>query len=631
MYSIKIIYIFASNSEKTIMVQFVLRFVKVFILWTLYGMVSKVLFMSVNHSLYAETGVGDWMDVLWHGLQLDVAVAGYLTILPALLLICSLWYRGRVMRWLWIGYSALAALLSALAYTLNTGLYGYWGFPLDTTPLFYFTSSPADAMASMEWWMMVVAVVAIAVLTIGMFLPMKAMLQRICDDGGGRTKRMPREQGLRQAIAGTSVGVVLAAVLIIPIRGGFTVAANNVGTVYFSENIRLNHAAVNPLFSFLESATHNEDFASQYRFMDDAEAMALFSKMTYTARRDTTDNVITERPEHVVIVVLESFSRLIMDIPNVTPQLNKLCGEGLYFTNFHANSFRTDRGLVSILSGYPAQPTMSLMKYPAKTNQLYSIARSLGKAGYDTRYVYGGDANFTNMRSYLMATGFNRIVSEEDYDAGLRTGKWGVNDEELFKRALQEMDMKRPSLSVIQTSSSHEPYDVPMHVLDDERLNAFHYTDHYLGDFVSKLRQRPEWAKTLLVVVPDHLGCYPKDIDNFQLYRYQIPMVMLGGVVRAPQHVDTMASQHDLAATLLGMMGIDHSEFTFSKDILDPRSPHFAFFTVPDAVGMVTEDNAVIYDNVSGKTMLNTGRRRGSNLRQAQAYLQKLYDDISRR
>ena len=136
----KIIYIFASNSEKTIMVQFVLRFVKVFILWTLYGMVSKVLFMSVNHSLYAETGVGDWMDVLWHGLQLDVAVAGYLTILPALLLICSLWYRGRVMRWLWNGYSALAALLSALAYTLNAGLYGYWGFPLDTTPLFYFPS-----------------------------------------------------------------------------------------------------------------------------------------------------------------------------------------------------------------------------------------------------------------------------------------------------------------------------------------------------------------------------------------------------------------------------------------------------------------------------------------------------------
>lgn len=607
------------------MVQSVVRIISVFWHWTLCGVMSKVLFMVVNHSLYAGTGIGDWLAVLWHGLRLDLAVAGYLTILPALTIICTLVYCGKALRWLWYGYAAIVSFLTALAYTLNTGLYGYWGFPLDTTPLFYFTSSPADAMASMEWWMMLLAVVAIVVLTIGMFVPMWAMM-RMIDFGYEHAKPC----SAKNPVPGVIAGLILTALLIIPIRGGFTVAANNVGSVYFSENIRLNHAAVNPLFSFLESATHNEDFASQYRFMDDAEATALFSKMTYTALRDTTDNVITERPEHVVIVVLESFSRLIMDIPNVTPQLNQLSSEGIYFTNFHANSFRTDRGLVSILSGYPAQPTMSLMKYPAKTNNLYSIARSLRKVGYDTKYIYGGDANFTNMRSYLMATGFNSIISEEDYDARLRTGKWGVNDEELFKRALQEIDMQRPSFSVIQTSSSHEPYDVPMHVLDDERLNAFHYTDHCLGELVSQLRQRKEWAKTLLIVVPDHLGCYPKDIDNFQLYRYQIPMVMLGGVVRTPQHVDTMASQHDIAATLLGMMGIDHSEFTFSKDIFDTRSPHFAFFTVPDAVGMVTEDNAVIYDNVSGKTMLNKGRQPNKNLQSAKAYLQKLYDDINR-
>lgn len=606
------------------MTQSVVRIISVFWHWTLCGMMSKVLFMLVNHSLFAGTGIGDCLAVLWHGLRLDFAVAGYLTILPALMLIITLVYCGKVLRWLWYGYAAIVSFLTALAYTLNTGLYGYWGFPLDTTPLFYFTSSPADAMASMEWWMMLAAVVAIVVMTVLMFVPMWAMMQMIhC----GYEHAKPGSA--KNPAPGAIAGLILTALLIIPIRGGFTVAANNVGSVYFSENIRLNHAAVNPLFSFLESATHNEDFASQYRFMNDAEATALFSKMTYTALRDTTDNVITERPEHVVIVVLESFSRLIMNIPNVTPQLNRLSSEGIYFTNFHANSFRTDRGLVSILSGYPAQPTMSLMKYPAKTNNLYSIARSLRKVGYDTKYIYGGDANFTNMRSYLMATGFNSIISEEDYDARLRTGKWGVNDEELFKRALQEMDMQRPSLSVIQTSSSHEPYDVPMHVLDDERLNAFHYTDHCLGEFVSQLRQRKEWAKTLLIVVPDHLGCYPKDIDNFQLYRYQIPMVMLGGVVRTPQHVDTMASQHDIAATLLGMMGIDHSEFTFSKDIFDKRSPHFAFFTVPDAVGMVTDDNAVIYDNVSGKTMLNKGRQPNKNLMPAKAYLQKLYDNIN--
>lgn len=126
----------------------------------------------------------------------------------------------------------------------------------------------------------------------------------------------------------------------------------------------------------------------------------------------------TQRPD-VLFVILESFSSRLMTAlggePNIAVHLDSLSKEGVLFTNFYANSFRTDRGLVAILSGYPAQPTTSIMKYPRKTQSIPAIAGSLRKAGYGTKYYYGGDADFTNMRSYLMSSGFEDIVSDQDF------------------------------------------------------------------------------------------------------------------------------------------------------------------------------------------------------------------------
>jgi phosphoglycerol transferase MdoB-like AlkP superfamily enzyme len=379
-----------------------------------------------------------------------------------------------------------------------------------------------------------------------------------------------------------------------------------------------------------------------YRFMDDAEASRLFDEMKHTAMRPDSigayriNNVSGTR---VVVVILESFSSYIMTeeghVKGVTPTLDRLSKEGVYFNHFYANSFRTDRGLVSILSGYPAQPNMSLMKYPRKTNNLYSIARSLRNNGFHTQYVYGGDANFTNMRSYLMATGFQDIISEDDFPSEQLTGKWGANDGNLFAKALERMDEAwkddTKNLMVIQTSSSHEPFDVPCHQFDDKILNAFYYTDRELGSFVEKMKAREDWKNTLMVIVPDHLGCWPDPEDNYKMRRYHIPLIMVGGALKEKATLGVYGSQQDIAATVLGMLGIDHSEFTFSKDLFDTTFHHFAFFTHPDAVGMADEYNQIMVDNPSQKPLFDLGTRKGTNKRKAQAYLQKLFDDIAKK
>ena len=344
----------------------------------------------------------------------------------------------------------------------------------------------------------------------------------------------------------------------------------------------------------------------------------------------------TERPD-VVLVILESFSSHLMASlggrADVAVNLDSLAATGVLFTRLHANSFRTDRGLVSILSGYPAQPTTSLMKYPRKSQQVPALAGALRQAGYDAKYYYGGDADFTNMRSYLMSSGFGSIVADADFPLSERLSKWGVHDHLVFRRLLDDLaadTTRAPLFRVLQTSSSHEPFEVPYRRLADDRLNAFAYTDSCVGDFVRRFHESPRWERTLLVFVPDHLGAWPEDVDNLSFDRYRIPLLLAGGAVKGPRRVDTCGSQQDLAATLLAQLGLPHGQFTFSKDLMNPAAPHFAFFTFPDAFGLQWDDGQVVFDNQAGRLVSSQGTEADEVLRSGKAYLRKLYDDLAR-
>lgn len=627
-------------------------FLKTYFLFVCIFALQKPLFMLFYRPLYETASWSEWVGTIWHGLPLDLSLAGYLTVVPGLLFICSSWVVGDFLRCVWRGYFIFISVLLSLIFTVDMGLYAYWGFRLDATPLFYFFSSPKDAVASVSAWTVVGGVVAMAAYAALLYGIFHAVLLR------KRTFERMKIPYRRLDVSG--VLLLLTGLLFIPIRGGFTVSTMNTGKVYFSTNQRLNHAAINPAFSLMESLSKQKDFGSQYRFMEADEADRLFSGLVDPAvlqqdtvpadssRRQASGTAhplfVTPRPD-VLFVIMESFSSRLMTTlggePDVAVQLDSLAQEGVLFTNFYANSFRTDRGLVAILSGYPAQPTTSIMKYPRKTQSIPAIAGSLKRVGYRTSYYYGGDADFTNMRSYLMSSGFEKIVSDQDFPVSERLSKWGVHDHLVFRRLLDDLrresaDSSRaekgtPRFRVLQTSSSHEPFEVPYSRLSNERLNAFAYTDSCIGDFVRKFRELPQWRNTVVVLVPDHLGAYPEHIGNLELERYRIPLLMVGGAVRAPERIDVCGSQQDIAATLLAQLSVPHGEFTFSKDMLDPASPHFAFFTVPDAFGFVTPDNQLIFNNEAAAIAVDEGPKRGQNLVLGQAYLQKLYDDIAKR
>lgn len=632
----------------------IIWFVKTYATFVVLFVLQKPLFLFLEKGSATQPVDNIFTElpaVIWHGLPLDLSMAGYLSVIPGFLSIAVVWLKRELVKPIMNIYFIIASLFITCSFLLNASLYPYWKYPLDSTPLFYFFTSPADAIASVSIWQVILSIVILIVLTIGVWFTLRMRGEKRQQysrysygyGGFGSGKRNRFDDFDRHRGRTSIILLLLTGLLFLPIRGGITVSTMNTGQAYYSQNAYLNHSAVNPLFSLLESITHQEDFASQYRFMKDKEADKIFATMTSTSDENTypllNEATFKKGTPDILIVIMESFASDIMpsmgSYKDVAVCLDSIAQQSILFTRFYANSFRTDRGMVSILSGYPAQPTTSIMRYPRKTSQLPSIARNLAKyKNYKTTYYYGGDADFCNMRSYLVSQGYQHIISDANFPIEDKLSKWGVPDHILAARMMEDIkaqqNEKRPMLRILQTSSSHEPFEVPYHRLKDKRLNAFAYTDSVMGAIVREYRKLPRWKNTLIVFVPDHVGGYKENLNDHDRSRYQIPLILAGGAISRPMKVGIIGSQHDIAATLLGQLGVEHREFTFSKNMMSDSTPKFAFFAVNDAFGIVSEENSLIYDNRAKQIVYDKGEK-GFNLKRGQAYLQKLYDDLAKK
>lgn len=632
----------------------IIWFVKTYATFVVLFVLQKPLFLFLEKGSATQPVDNIFTElpaVIWHGLPLDLSMAGYLSVIPGFLSIAVVWLKRDLVKPIMNIYFIIASLFITCSFLLNASLYPYWKYPLDSTPLFYFFTSPADAIASVSIWQVILSIVILIVLTIGVWFTLRMRGEKRQQysrysygyGGFGSGKRNRFDDFDRHRGRTSIILLLLTGLLFLPIRGGITVSTMNTGQAYYSQNAYLNHSAVNPLFSLFESITHQEDFASQYRFMKDKEADKIFATMTSTSDENTypllNEATFKKGTPDILIVIMESFASDIMpsmgSYKDVAVCLDSIAQQSILFTRFYANSFRTDRGMVSILSGYPAQPTTSIMRYPRKTSQLPSIARNLAKyKNYKTTYYYGGDADFCNMRSYLVSQGYQHIISDANFPIEDKLSKWGVPDHILAAKMMEDIkaqqNEKRPMLRILQTSSSHEPFEVPYHRLKDKRLNAFAYTDSVMGAIVREYRKLPRWKNTLIVFVPDHVGGYKENLNDHDRSRYQIPLILAGGAISRPMKVGIIGSQHDIAATLLGQLGVEHREFTFSKNMMSDATPKFAFFAVNDAFGIVSEENSLIYDNRSKRIVYDKGEK-GFNLKRGQAYLQKLYDDLAKK
>ena len=287
------------------------------------------------------------------------------------------------------------------------------------------------------------------------------------------------------------------------------------------------------------------------------------------------------RPKNLVIVLEESLGAEFVGALGgkpLTPRLDELAHQGLWFENLYATGTRSVRGLEALVTGFTPTPAESVIKLGRSQRNFFSIAQLLRDQGYDTSFIYGGEGQFDNMRRFFMNNGFASVIDEDDYVNPVFFGSWGVADEDVFARADQEFakPRERPFFTLLFTTSNHSPYEYPdgrIEPYDKDNPhtvnNAVKYADYALGKFFDIAKTRPYWNDTVFLVVADHnsrvFGAQLVPVEHFH-----IPALILGGGIQAAVY-SPVASQIDLPPTLLSLIGISAEHPMIGHDLTLPK------------------------------------------------------------
>ncbi len=367
----------------------------------------------------------------------------------------------------------------------------------------------------------------------------------------------------------------------------------NPSTVAFSSDTLVNSLPLNSLFSMTYAIyeMRHEDSGFEYVDTDARDAIAAARESTYLPPDSFVSNQIptlhsqaplvkAERPQNLVIVVEESlgaeFVGSLGGLP-LTPNLDALADEGIWFENLYATGTRSARGLEAIVTGFPPTTSQSVLKLGRAQKDFFTIGEFLRRRGYDTSFIYGGEAQFDNMRRFFANNGFETVLDKHDFENPEFFGSWGVCDEDVFDYAheyFMALDPDRPFVSVLFTTSNHTPWEFPDGRIElyeqpkATRNNSVKYADFALGEFIRKARTADYWNNTVFLIVSDHNSrVYGSELVPIE--RFHIPGLILGGSIE-PQRWSRVASQIDLVPTLLSLIGVDGEHPAIGIDLTRP-------------------------------------------------------------
>ena len=353
--------------------------------------------------------------------------------------------------------------------------------------------------------------------------------------------------------------------------------------------------------------------------------------------------VTRAKPLNLVIVLQESLGATFVESLGglaVTPELEKLKGEGWWFEQLYATGTRSVRGIEAVVAGYAPTPARSTVKLALSQQNFYTLAAGLGDQGYHTEFVYGGEAHFDNMRSFFTGNGFQKIVDIGDMKPKF-VASWGASDEDLFDKSLERLNTlhaaNKPFFSLIFTSSNHEPFEFPdgkiaLHDGDKQTVNnAVKYADYALGKFIRAAKQQAYWKDTVFLIVADHDNRVYGD-SLVPIKKFHIPGLILGADIEH-KRIATIASQIDLAPTLLSLLGVSSTHPMIGRDLAkDSTTPGRALIQFNDYFAYLEGASATVlrpgqsplagqYDAASGHFSPGSGSPTQAQVDKAMAHV----------
>ncbi len=448
------------------------------------------------------------------------------------------------------------------------------------------------------------------------------------------TKQL-KETG-KGGFAGIPVFLLILGSLIIPIRGGFNVSVINTGSAFFHKNTFANHAGINVVWNFGHSLVEKKEYSNPYISFKNKDYETRLKEL-YHYEKLPPKILKIERP-NVILIILESFTAKLIEplggAPGVTPCFNSLCSHGVFFTNIYSSDSRTDKGLATVLSGYPVLEAIPILKYPDKTIHLPFVSKSLIAKGYKTSFTYGGDVDFANIRSYLVNGDFGRIITEASFPVSERSGKWGVPDNYSFARFFNDIKADTGQwFHVMLSLSNHEPFEIPVRQkfgnkdLFGKFYSSAYYADSCLGDFVRRIKETGLWDKSVVILVADHGVRVPDYSEVFEPRKFHIPLLITGGAVDKDSIVSKYGSQADLAVTLLHQLDIKTDGYFLGKDLLAADSKSFVVYSYKNGIAMLTDSSGFGYDFSIRRFSFNYGVIDSTHLNLAKAQQQYVFQN----
>ncbi|GAA3979812.1 sulfatase-like hydrolase/transferase [Pedobacter ginsengiterrae] len=357
-------------------------------------------------------------------------------------------------------------------------------------------------------------------------------------------------------------------------------------------------------YSFFAAFKNNElNYTDFYKLISSKEAFTLvrnelketgvaFSKDELSIKREITNDSSQAYKPNLIMITVESLSADFMqkygNKEHITPELDSLANHSVFFSDMYATGTRTVRGMEALTLCIPPTPGSSIVRR-MDNEHLFTVGHVFKEKGYTNTFFYGGDGYFDNMNHFFGNNGYNivdrgRKLLDETYD-GSRTiikdnevtfeNAWGICDEDIFNVVLKDADEKFKANKLfnnfIMTTSNHRPYTFPDHKINlpsGTRAAAVRYTDYAIGNFIKKIKAKPWFKNTVIIIVADHCASSAGK-NEIDVSKYQIPCMILNLKNTVDMNIDKMTSQIDLYPTLWSLLGWKYTSSFYGKNVLD--------------------------------------------------------------
>ncbi|WP_183558151.1 LTA synthase family protein [Mucilaginibacter sp. SP1R1] len=610
-----------------------------FVFWLLFFAITRITFELYFAHKLKGAGFSEILQTFLYGIRLDASAAAYICIVPLLVFVvnwCIPTYRVKPV---WLkAYVWFCLFCISLNTILNFNIFREWGTKVTFRVFSSLYHAPSEALAS-SGSSPVGKCITIGILLLGTGVILSNYVINY------QFKKPVTEPRLKAIL----ICLILFTNFLL-MRGGLQTEPINQNAAYFSDREILNQSALNTEWNLFNNIFENlRRPYNPYLFMQPASAAQLVQNI-FSVKPDSTIKALTTNRPNIVIIQLESYTASIIESlggdKGVAPNFERFIQNGILFNNVYSSADRTDKGIISIMSGFPSQAVRTIVADTLKQKKLPALSTVFKSEGYQTTYFYGGKSSYMSFNVFMKSHQVDHIIDEFSFDKKQAKTEWGVYDDVLLNKQLQyTQQQSQPFFSYVQTSTNHEPFVLPVKAHfpadeDGDASNKFrstaYFTDSCLNAYFEQAKKQAWYKNTLFILVADHGHRLPRNISEaYNPAKYHIPLLFFGEVIKPEfrgKKINKLGGQTDIAATLLSQLNIPHTQFKWSKDLLNPNTADFAFFDWDNGFAFMLPQQTAAYDN-SGRRIVYTSNKNADQkltdktLLYGKAFLQQIYTE----